>query len=67
TPDLLNAIQALSQLSYAPARDATLTTSGNRRFQEPGSVSGSSIDVKKSTLADSPSNGILQRLFPLLR
>ena len=39
TPDLLNAIQALSQLSYAPGR------------QEPKSVPRGSLKVKKTGLA----------------
>ncbi len=47
TPDLLNAIQALSQLSYAPVAPGRKA----RRFQEPGSVPGGSVGVKKITLA----------------
>ena len=43
TPDLLNAIQALSQLSYAPAR----TRAKTRVRQEPGSVRRGRRKVKK--------------------
>ena len=51
TPDLLNAIQALSQLSYAPGR------------QEPKSVPRGSLKVKKSGLAKPLQASILQHLF----
>jgi hypothetical protein len=51
TPDLLNAIQALSQLSYAPGR------------QEPKIVPRGSPKVKKTGLAKPPWASILQQLF----
>ena len=53
TPDLLNAIQALSQLSYAPGR------------QEPKIVPRGRPKVKKTTLAKPQRASILQQLFPL--
>jgi hypothetical protein len=43
----LNAIQALSQLSYAPVAPGREA----RHFQEPGSVPGGNVAVKKITLA----------------
>ena len=58
TPDLLNAIQALSQLSYAPMKRAFTAAD-----QEPRIVFRGIGEVKKSTLADSRSDRILQRLF----
>src|SRR5215207_4664966 len=51
TPDLLNAIQALSQLSYAPGR------------QEPRTVPKGSRKVKKTGLAKVRRASILQHLF----
>ena len=51
TPDLLNAIQALSQLSYAPGR------------QEPKIVPRGTAKVKKSGLAKLRWASILQHLF----
>src|SRR5687768_7631286 len=51
TPDLLNAIQALSQLSYAPGR------------QEPKIVPRGSRKVKKTALAKPQRASILQQLF----
>ena len=51
TPDLLNAIQALSQLSYAPGR------------QEPKIVPRGTPKVKKSGLAKLRWASILQHLF----
>src|SRR6266566_5671836 len=58
TPDLLNAIQALSQLSYTPgvAPDGLA-----HARQEPRRISKGSIDVKKFTLAKSSTASILQR------
>ena len=53
TPDLLNAIQALSQLSYAPGR------------QEPKIVPRGTPKVKKTTLAKLGRASILQQLLPL--
>ena len=58
TPDLLNAIQALSQLSYTPGvspDDHALAR------QEPRRISKGSIDVKKFAMAKKPTAGILQR------
>ena len=51
TPDLLNAIQALSQLSYAPGR------------QEPKIVPRGTGKVKKTALAKPLRASILQQLF----
>ncbi len=44
TPDLLNAIQALSQLSYAPGR--TVPIRRRRSFQELASLAGGMSSVK---------------------
>jgi hypothetical protein len=57
TPDLLNAIQALSQLSYTPG----ISWRCLRNPQEPRRISKGSIEVKKITLAKSSTAGILQR------
>ena len=51
TPDLLNAIQALSQLSYAPGR------------QEPKIVPRGTGKVKKTALAKPVRASILQHVF----
>jgi hypothetical protein len=58
TPDLLNAIQALSQLSYTPG---TVPDGSNFARQEPRRISKGSIDVKKIAMAKMPTAGILQR------
>src|SRR6188508_864583 len=58
TPDLLNAIQALSQLSYTPG---TVLTGSVAARQEPRRISKGSIEVKKFTLAKSSTASILQR------
>src|SRR3982751_756939 len=50
TPDLLNAIQALSQLSYAPG--GPLETPNERSHQEPRTIAEGICDVKKSGLAE---------------
>jgi hypothetical protein len=55
TPDLLNAIQALSQLSYAP-RGAD-----HPARQEPRSLGRGMFEVKKMALAKRSRAGILQR------
>jgi hypothetical protein len=52
----LNAIQALSQLSYTPG----ISRRKNGR-QEPRRISKGSIEVKKIALDKSPAAGILQR------
>ena len=57
TPDLLNAIQALSQLSYAPG--APLETPNERSHQEPRRIAEGISGVKKSGLAERTSAGIL--------
>ena len=57
TPDLLNAIQALSQLSYAPG--TPLKTQNLRSHQEPRRIAEGISSVKKSGLAKRPSAGIL--------
>jgi hypothetical protein len=56
----LNAIQALSQLSYTPGISAAKIAR-----QEPRRISTGSIEVKKFALAKWPTAGILQRLFNL--
>jgi hypothetical protein len=58
TPDLLNAIQALSQLSYTPG---TVPTGSVAARQEPRRISKGSIEVKKFAMAISPTASILQR------
>ena len=57
TPDLLNAIQALSQLSYAP-RCQPVRPVG----QEPRSIAEGIHGVNEKGLAEFPMAGILQRL-----
>ena len=57
TPDLVNAIHALSQLSYAPA-----TKQANPPPSEPRIVYRGSFEVKKSTLAKSRARTNLHRL-----
>src|SRR2546423_270389 len=73
TPDLLNAIQALSQLSYAPSSHrhfrcpfmlqtttvSQLTVGG----QEPRSIAKGILGVNERGLAKISEAGILQRLF----
>jgi hypothetical protein len=67
TPDLLNAIQALSQLSYAPGRSLVLRSlrhawcRGQQQPQEPRSLAGGIPCVKRSTLAENARVSILQR------
>ena len=67
TPDLLNAIQALSQLSYAPGRspESWSTRRTWRRVlqqpQEPRSLARGIQCVKRSTLAEYARVSILQR------
>jgi hypothetical protein len=61
TPDLLNAIQALSQLSYTPG----ISWRSICTRQEPRRISKGSIDVKKFALAEKPTAGILQRFYSL--
>jgi hypothetical protein len=67
TPDLLNAIQALSQLSYAPGRSPGPHSRRHtwRRLgqqpQEPRSLAGGIPCVKRSTLAENAGVSILQR------
>ena len=58
TPDLLNAIQALSQLSYTPGM---IPDGVGLTRQEPRRISKGSIDVKKFAMAISPTASILQR------
>ena len=53
TPDLLNAIQALSQLSYAPRRRAAADCQGGR--QETRSIVGGIGEVKKFGAGGTPS------------
>ena len=62
TPDLLNAIQALSQLSYTPG---TFPDGTDMTRQEPRRISKGSIDVKKIALAKSTTASILQRFYNL--
>ena len=62
TPDLLNAIQALSQLSYTPG---VVPDGLAHARQEPRRISKGSIDVKKFALAEKPTAGILQRFYSL--
>src|SRR5438270_12828734 len=62
TPDLLNAIQALSQLSYTPG---IVPDGGVHTRQEPRRISKGSIEVKKFALAKSSTASILQRFFNL--
>ena len=62
TPDLLNAIQALSQLSYTPG---TVLTGSVAARQEPRRISKGSIEVKKFAMAKSSTASILQRFFNL--
>ena len=62
TPDLLNAIQALSQLSYTPG---TVLTGSVAARQEPRRISKGSIDVKKISLAKTATASILQRFYNL--
>ena len=58
----MNAIQALSQLSYTPG----IVPNGLAQTrQEPRRISKGSIDVKKFTLAKTPTASILQRFFNL--
>ena len=59
TPDLVNAIHALSQLSYAPQID-----SAEAANQEPRMLSASMECVKKNGLAKSRIDGIFQHLAP---
>jgi hypothetical protein len=67
TPDLLNAIQALSQLSYAPGNSLgrhSLRRASRRSHQqpqEPQSLAGGIPCVKRSTLAETAWVSILQR------
>ena len=63
TPDLLNAIQALSQLSYAPGIPVrTRDPEPKHTFpQEPPYIAAGIYDVKKSGLAESHSAGNLHR------
>src|SRR5215213_6625343 len=63
TPDLLNAIQALSQLSYAPSNLLRVSRrwSWNPNRQEPRSLVRGTQSVKKPGLAESRSASILQR------
>ncbi len=56
TPDLLNAIQALSQLSYAPVGHPD-----QRCLQETASLSRGILVVKEMGLAQSEGASILQR------
>jgi hypothetical protein len=53
----LNAIQALSQLSYTPG----ISYGQNHARQEPRRISKGSIEVKKFAMAISPTASILQR------
>ena len=57
TPDLLNAIQALSQLSYAPHERHTKTCR-----QEPQTIAPGIGRVNEEVLAEIGKAGILQRL-----
>ena len=57
----MNAIQALSQLSYTPGISCRLPNAG----QEPRRISKGSIEVKKFALAKSSTAGILQRFYNL--
>jgi hypothetical protein len=56
----LNAIQALSQLSYTPG---TFPDGWDIARQEPRRISKGSIDVKKIAMAKMPTAGILQRFY----
>jgi hypothetical protein len=58
----LNAIQALSQLSYTPG---TIPDGLAGARQEPRRISKGSIDVKKFALAKSSTASILQRFANL--
>jgi hypothetical protein len=61
TPDLLNAIQALSQLSYAPSSQPVRPVS-----QEPRSIVAGIDGVNEKGLAQIAMAGILQRLSSTL-
>ena len=61
TPDLLNAIQALSQLSYAPSGQPVRPAG-----QEPRSIAEGIHGVNEMGLAEIPMAGILQRLSSTL-
>ena len=56
----MNAIQALSQLSYTPG---TFPDGTDMTRQEPRRISKGSIDVKKIALAKTATAGILQRFY----
>ena len=65
TPDLLNAIQALSQLSYTPGprrRTNTRTITCSARRQEPPNIAAGISSVKKTGLAESYQAGNLHGL-----
>ena len=61
TPDLLNAIQALSQLSYAPG------TPKKAIFQEPKSLRRGRLQVKQITLAKHVANCIFNAALVRIR
>ncbi len=66
TPDLLNAIQALSQLSYTPGSRKKRPSRGRnpneRSRQEPANIAEGICGVNKTGLAQSHSAGILHGL-----
>jgi hypothetical protein len=62
TPDLLNAIQALSQLSYAPGRSLRpRSLEIEQQSQELQNLAGGISGVKRRALAETPWVSILQR------
>ena len=65
TADLLNAIQALSQLSYAPSSQPMLAKHVTAFGQEPRSIAKGIPSVNELGLAQISSAGILQR-YPVL-
>ena len=66
TPDLLNAIQALSQLSYTPGsgqkRPSRSRNPNERSRQEPANIAEGICSVNKTGLAQTHSAGNLHRL-----
>jgi hypothetical protein len=62
TPDLLNAIQALSQLSYAPHKRRVAACR-----KEPQTIAVGISSVNEQVLAKTIKAGILHRLDPAIR
>jgi hypothetical protein len=62
TPDLVNAIHALSQLSYAPVRATTSRAAAEPSGKEPRSIAVGIVGVNEMGLAKTRAASILQRL-----